>query len=118
MEIPYFIPLIGSKGHLPAGRDVRVRLRHERLHLHILRPHQGSCDDAQVDGLLPLVDMERQRRRRADVKGWGDDPRLELQCQLQLGRQRLAPLFRAPQDTQAGSPAQIVFGWDCNLQDL
>ena len=51
-------------------------------------------------------------------RGRADDPRLELQGQLQLGRQGLAPFLRSLQDTPAGSPAQIVFGWECTLQNL
>ena len=38
-------------------------------------------------------------------------PRLNPQRFLQLGWQTLLSFFRAPQDTQAGSTAQRVFGW-------
>ena len=49
MQIPHLIPLVGGKGY---------GLSEESLHLHIGRSHQCAGDPLEVNGLLPLIDME------------------------------------------------------------
>ena len=68
-----------------------------------------------------LVPNAVRRRRRFRQEACRSDfrfcsmlrlqPRLYPQRFLQLGWQTLLSFFRAPQDTQAGSAAQRVFGW-------
>lgn len=90
MQVTDFIPLICCKGC------------DECLHLHIVSCHQRPGGLPQVDGLVPLIHMECQRRlQRREVHR---QPRLCFQRGLQLGRQGLAPLTGPAQDTQAGFP--------------
>ena len=98
------------------GREAR----HERLHLQIGGRHQRPRRIAQVDTLVPLVDMVRLDKPHLRQYYQIDHPQaaLHFQRQLQRCRQLLPALPRSTENAQAGFPAQIVFALRMGLQDL
>ena len=111
-QITDFIPLVCRKSHRCA--------RHERLHLQIGGRHQRPRRIAQVDTLVPLVDMVRLDKPHLRQYYQIDHPQaaLHFQRQFQRCRQLLPALPRSTENTQTGFPAQIVFALRMGLQDL
>lgn len=98
------------------GREAR----HERLHLQIGGRHQRPRRIAQIDALVPLVDMVRLDKPHLRQYYQIDHPQaaLHFQRQFQRCRQLLPALPRSTENAQAGFPAQIVFALRMGLQDL
>lgn len=103
-----------------AGSRTGGEARHECLHLQVGGGHQCACGTAQVDALVPLVDMvsldEPQLRQCHQV--YHPQSALHLQRQMQRRRQHLSALPRSTENAQAGFPAQKVFSMRMGLQDL
>ena len=103
-----------------AGSRTGGEARHERLHLQIGGRHQRPRRIAQVDTLVPLVDMVRLDKPHLRQYYQIDHPQaaLHFQRQLQRCRQLLPALPRSTENAQAGFPAQIIFALRLGLQDL
>jgi len=54
MQIPHLIPLVCGKGH---------RFSEKSLHLHIGRGHQCAGYSFEINGFLPLIDVESENLR-------------------------------------------------------
>ena len=54
VQIPYLIPLVCSEGH---------RFSEKSLHLHIGRGHQCAGYSFEINGFLPLIDVESENLR-------------------------------------------------------
>ena len=109
VKIPHLVPLVGGKGDGFSGN--------KGLHLHIGGCHERTSRLPQINGFLPLIDVERQRRR--EEFSVTDQARLHHEGSFELGWQFLPPLLRPAQDPQTGCRRQIIFaGHYLLLQNL
>ena len=99
MKISHFVPLIFCKSQRSA--------RHKGLHLLIAACHQRTANAVEVNPFFSLVDVISLQLIAEHLTR--SQPSLQLQGDFQLLRQCLPPLDCSAQNTQAGSPAQIVF---------
>lgn len=78
VQVAEFVSLIGRKCH--------ILLRDEGLHLHIAGGQKCPGNAGEVDGFLPLIDMERFRQQIAVNPAIRGEARLYLQGKFQRRR--------------------------------